>query len=192
MFRFRLHTVPPAGRGFAVPDAPLRGDLFLELGIWAPSQCFAAPMPTLTPPPKDRSNGTRAAVALRRNFPFAESGRQRVERARCPSTRLFKQRLCHQFRMTVVNGDMTLTSVVLAALGTRCIQPIEGEIVDHREDVSQAADRLLFADFCDLWSRGSAHSGRRSDTPQWEPEFCVLPDGAVAARNVETVDGGLW
>ena len=73
--------------------------------------------------------------------------------------------------------------------------------MDQHLDVLRTADRLFFSPFCDLWPRGDAHSGCRSDAaPRWEPAFCVLPGGAAPGRTdrypsnrqTEPVDGGLW
>ena len=93
--------------------------------------------------------------------------------------------------MTLVNRDVTQTSVVSVASGPLCIQPIEGETVDQRDGVLRTADRLFFSPF------GDAHPGRRPDAPRWEPDFCVLPGDAAPARKApdpetEPVDGGSW
>lgn len=66
--------------------------------------------------------------------------------------------------------------------------------MDQHLDVLRTADRLFFSPFCDLWPRGDAHSGCRSDAPRWEPAFCVLPGGTAPGRKDrnEPVDGGLW
>lgn len=66
--------------------------------------------------------------------------------------------------------------------------------MDQHLDALRTADRLFFSPFCDLWPRGDAHSGCRSDAPRWEPAFCVLPGGTAPGRKDrnEPVDGGLW